>query len=132
MPVARDLIVHHALADKTLDEGHVEAAGRFLAAAADRSDFLRRQVQKACQSLHPLLEQLFAMHEHQRVDPALRDEPRRQHGLAEGGRRGNYAGVVGDKCRGCRALFIAQFAGEDDLQRFAADAFVADNRFDLQ
>ena len=67
----------------------------FLSAASDSADGFWRQTEKRRQSFHPLFQQLAAMHEDQRVDAALGDEPRSDHGLAEGGRGGQNAGVVG-------------------------------------
>jgi hypothetical protein len=50
-----------------------------------------------------LLEQFGAMHQHERVHAALRDDRRRGHGLAEGGRRARHSDVVLDMAVAARA-----------------------------
>src|SRR5882724_5737799 len=51
------------------------------------TDCLRRQIEEDSQTLTPLIEQLAAVHKNERIHPALRDQFRRDHCLAKGGRR---------------------------------------------
>ena len=68
-------VAHHVLAHQALDDRHVQRPCRLLSPAADPADGLGRQPQKRRQSLNPLFLQLPAMHENQRIDPALGDQP---------------------------------------------------------
>ena len=65
-----------------------------LSPAADAADGLRGQVEERREPLDPLVQQLPAMDEHQRVDAAAGDQPGGDHGLAERRRGGQHAGVV--------------------------------------
>ena len=84
--IFRHAILDDALVDQALDHGHVQRAGRLLVSAADAADRLRRQAEECRKPIDPLLQQLAAVHEHERVDSALRDEPGGDDRLAEGGR----------------------------------------------
>lgn len=56
------------------------------------------------------------MDQDERVHAALRDEPRGNDGLAEGGSRGKHAGVV-IKQRICRCLLLyTQLAAERNIE----------------
>ena len=57
------------------------------------------------ESLDPLVEQLTPMHEHERVDAALGDQPGGDHRLAERRRGGQHAGLVRQH-RVCRGLLL--------------------------
>ena len=83
----------------------IEQPGRLAPAAADATDRLRRESEERRQPLDPLVEQLPPMHEHQRIDAALGDEPGRDDCLAERRRGGQHAGVVRQH-RLCRELLL--------------------------
>ena len=79
-------VVNDAFAYQALNERDVNHAVGFLSSASDMTDRLRRQIEKCAKSLNPLLEQLSSMHEHQRVDATLRNQPCGDDGFPE--RRG--------------------------------------------
>ena len=72
------------------------------------------------------------MHENQRVDPALGDQPRGDDGLSKSGRGGKNAGVVGQEFAGGHRLLGVQVALEFHVQRLAAVAFVSHHHVDAQ
>ncbi len=72
------------------------------------------------------------MHQDQRVHATLRDEPGGQHGFAESRRGGQNACVVPEHCLCSRLLFGSQRAAKRNVQRNAAEAFIADYHLDLQ
>ena len=82
-------------AKAALDDGDVNCAGRFSAPTADPADRAGRQAKKRREALDPLILQLPAMHEHERVDAAFGDEPRADHGFPEGRGRGQHTRIVG-------------------------------------
>ena len=108
-----------------MNKRHVNCACRLLSSAADTSDGLGRQIKEGGQSFHPLFHQLAAMHENQCIDTALRDEPRRDDSLAEGGGRGQYPCVMGKHGIGRRFLSGPQFAMEREFQRLSSATFIA-------
>jgi hypothetical protein len=72
------------------------------------------------------------MDQDERVNPALSDEPGGQHRFPKCGCRGQDACFVRGHRLGCSLLFGAQFTMKGDLQRGAAESFVALARLDLQ
>src|SRR5579864_5982306 len=87
-------IVDDALADQALNQGDIEQPGWSPSTAADAADRFRGEAQKGGEALDPLIEQLPSMDEDERVYATRSDEPRGDHGLAEGRGGGQYAGVV--------------------------------------
>jgi hypothetical protein len=83
LPVITNAIVYHTFAGKTLNDGHVEEASRFVSAAANSPNRLGRHVKERRETLHPLVEELPPMHKHQRVDTALGDQPGCNHRFSE-------------------------------------------------
>ena len=94
LAVLGDAIVHDTLADEALNDRHVEQPGRLVAAAANAADRLGREVEKRRQTLDPLVQELAPMHEHQRIDAALGDQPGSDDRLAERRRGGQDTSVV--------------------------------------
>ena len=82
MAVLGDAVIDDALSDETLNNANVDVSSRSTSSAADSTDCFRRDVEKCRQPLDPLIEQLAPMNEHERVDTALSNEPRGDHGLA--------------------------------------------------
>ena len=72
------------------------------------------------------------MHEHQRVDAALGDQPRGDHGLSEGGRGRQDAHVVGQQGVGRGLLFRPQLALKRCQQGLARKSLVSNHRLDVQ
>ena len=104
MSVVSDQVTHDVLSHQALDDRHVQRAGRLLAPAADSADGLGRQPQKRRQSLDPLFLQLPAMHENERIDAALGDQPCGDDGLSKGGRGGRERRCRGPAGRGRPSL----------------------------
>ena len=94
LPVLGDAIVHDIFADEALNDRHIEQPGRLVAAAANSADRLGREVQKRRQTLDPLVQELAPMHEHQRIDAALGDQPGSDDRLAERRRGGQDTSLV--------------------------------------
>ena len=103
--VVGDAIIDDTLPDEALNDGDVEQPGRSASPAADSTDRLRGHAEERREPLDPLVEQLPPMHEHERVDAALGDEPGGDDGLAERGRGGQHAGLVRQH-RVCRRLLL--------------------------
>jgi hypothetical protein len=98
-------VVHHAFAYHALDHRYVDQPGRAAAAATDTADGLGGQTEKQREPLDPLIEELAAMHEHQRAHAACGDQPRANDRLAERRRRREHAGIVRQQSiRGCLLL----------------------------
>src|SRR6266568_3284962 len=95
-------VVNDVFADQALNERNIEHAIGFLSSASDMTDRPRRQIEKCRKSLNPLFEQLSSMHEHQRVDTTLCNQPCRNHGFPEGSAGGQHASVMSQhgSCRG--------------------------------
>jgi hypothetical protein len=84
VPVLGDEVFHFFLAMKAPDHRNVDNAGRLRVTAAHLTDLVHRHVQKHRQAFTPLIEELLAMDDNERVDAALRDQPRRDCRLAAG------------------------------------------------
>ena len=93
---------------------------------------LCRKTEKRRQSLDPLIHQLPAMDEHQRVDAALGNQPRGNDRLSKRCGRGKHAGVVGQHLACGRLLLRSQLPLKRHIQRLAGEAFVANVDLDLQ
>ena len=132
MAVIAHAILDDALADQALDDRDIQRAGQLPLAAADPANRLRRQAEKRRQSLDPLFQQLPAMHENQRVDAALGNEPCRHDGFSESRRGGQNARVVGQHRSGGGLLLGPQFTLELHIQRRAGVPLIADDRLDAQ
>ena len=59
MTVLANAIIHHAVANQTLHQRHVQSAGGLLLPSPDAADGLGGQPEKSRESLHPLLHQLL-------------------------------------------------------------------------
>lgn len=81
--VLGDAVIHGPVSDETLHESDVEFAAEFPPAAAKSADGFRREFQERFQPFNPLFHQLFPMHEDERVDGALGDEPCGDNRLSE-------------------------------------------------
>ena len=92
--VITDAVVNDPLADQTLDDRNIQRARRLAASAADPSNLTVVDVEKCRQALHPLIQQLSSMDEHERVNATLCDQPGRHHRFTERRGRGQHAGLV--------------------------------------
>ena len=132
LPVIGDAIVHDIFADEALNDRHIEQPGRLVAAAANAADRLRREVEKRRQPFDPLVQELAPMHEHQRIDAALGDQPGSDDCLAERRRGGQDTSVVLQHRLGRELLLWSQLALKGGLQRLPAETLVTDDRANIQ
>ena len=132
MAVVGHAIINDTLSDETLNDGDVEQPGGSASPAADATDRLRRHVEERRESLDPLVQQLTPMHEHERADAALGDQPGGDHRLAKRRRGRQHAGLVRQH-RVCRRLLLGpEFAVKGHVERAAGVALVANDRCDTQ
>ncbi len=132
LPVLGDAIVHDIFADEALNDRHIEQPGRLVAAAADAADRLGREVEKRRQTLDPLVQELAPMHEHQRIDAALGDQPGSDDCLAERRRGGQDTSLVLQHRLGRELLLCSELALKGGLQRLSAETLVTDDRANIQ
>ena len=104
----------------------------FSVAASDAADRLGRQIEERRKPLDPLLQQLAAMHEDQRIDAALGNQPGGDHRLAEGGRGRQDARLMPQHLPGGGGLLRPQFALKLHVQGDARASLVAHDGLDMQ
>src|SRR5688572_14809029 len=83
--VLGDAVVSCAFSEQTLKDADVNQSSRSISSSADSPDRLGWDIEERRESLNPLIEQLPAMDQHERVYAAPGDEPRSDDGLAECG-----------------------------------------------
>lgn len=79
---------------RALDHGDVDDARRLAHAAAKPADAARGDVEETLQTRRPLLHQLTAMHQDQRIGFARGDDRGGHHRLAEAGGGGKHPAFV--------------------------------------
>ncbi len=126
VPVVGDAIVDDALSDQALDDGDIEPAGGAIAPAANAADRFRRDAEERRQPLDPLVHELPAVDQDERVDAASGDQPRGDDRLAERRRGRQHAGVVPQHGVSGALLVDSQLALETHVQVRARLAFVAE------
>lgn len=97
MAIIGDNVGNVAVADKALDERHINDARWLSFPAADNADLLRVNAQKGTETGDPLIEQFPSVDKDQRVSRPLRNERCGDNGFAEGGRCGEHAVVVSNE-----------------------------------
>ena len=132
LPVIADAIVHDIFTDEALNDRHIEQPGRLVAAAANAADRLGREVEKRRQTLDPLVQELAPMHEHQRIDAALGDQPGSDDCLAECRRGGQHTSFVLQHRLGRELLLGSELALKGGMQWLSAETLVADDRANIQ
>ena len=132
LAVLRHAILDDALVDQALNHGHVQRTGCLLVAASYAANRLGRQTEEHRQPLDPLLQQLAAMHEDQRIDAALGDQPGGNDRLAEGGRGRQNARFMPQHLLGDGRLLRPQFALKLHVQSDARVSLVARDGLDVQ
>jgi hypothetical protein len=125
MAVLGNPVIDHAPSDETLNNADVNLSSRSISAAADSTDGFRGYIEERRQPLDPLIEQLTPMNEHERVHPALSNEPRSDDGLAKccGGRQDT--GLVAQHGVRCGLLLVPKLTLKLHIQATAVAAFVA-------
>jgi hypothetical protein len=87
MAVLSDAVIYDALSYETLNDADVNSSSRSISSSADSSDRFRLDIDESGESLNPLIEQVPAMDQHERIHAALGDEPRGDDGKAVPRRR---------------------------------------------
>src|ERR1700730_8544370 len=125
MAVISDQIGDDALPNQAPHEGDIDGACRLLLPAVYDADFVRCDVQKGLEARHPLVEELPAMDEDQRVPIPHRDHFRSDDGLAESCGRCKHPDLVLEK-PGCSLILLGrQLSKEPRDKRYSLLAFVA-------
>ena len=88
MAIAGGAVVYNATPNHALNKCNINDAAGFAPHNADISDRFPRRIEKCGQPLDPLLEQLAPMHQDQRIDAPLRDQPCGDDGFSERSGRG--------------------------------------------
>src|SRR6266545_4811458 len=132
LAVLGDAIVHDTFADETLNDRHVEHPGRLFSTAANTADRRRGKIEECCQAFDPLIQELAPMHEHQRIDAALGDQPGCDNCFAERRRGGQDTGFVLQHRLRRELLLRSELALKGGMQRMSAETLVPDNRANIQ
>ncbi len=128
MAVLDNAVIHDAFSDETLNNGDINLASRAISSSADSSDRFRRDIEERRETLNPLVEQLTAMNQHERVHAAPGDEPRGDDGLAERCCGCQYASLMTQHRVRCCLLLLPKLALKLHLQTTAVATFVANRR----
>ena len=96
LPIVLDQRIHLALAGQGLRHGDIDLAGGFGFATANGADHALADAQERLQTFLPLLEQLSSVHQHQGVDTSPGNHRGGGDRLAEGRRRAQHPGIVGE------------------------------------
>ena len=126
--VAGYTVVDDALLDQALNHRDVQEPCRRITAATDTSNRLDRNTEEGRQALHPLVEQLTTMDEHERADATLCDQPGAHDRLPECGGGCQHTGVVREDGVRRDLLVAPQFPVEGHIQRSTVVAFVSNGR----
>src|SRR6266851_264225 len=108
MAIVRHQVGYFALTHEALDQRDIYNAGRLPPSASDDADFLRIDIEKCPQPLHPLGGQLATMDENERIAPTLCNEGGSHNRLAEGRRRREHAMVMRQEGVECLYLWGVQ------------------------
>ena len=109
LTVVSDGIVHQVAMLQALDCGDVDDPARLAYTATDSSYDGRRKIEKNPEPGNPLLHELTAMNEDERVHAACGDHRPCDDRLSEPGRRRQHAGLVREQRIGGKALLPGQF-----------------------
>lgn len=117
MAIIGDKVGNVPVADKTLDERHIDDAGRLSLPTADNADLFRVDIQKGTETRDPLIEQSPPVDKDKRVSGPMRNERCGDNGFAEGGRRREHAVVVSNESVESLCLRPSQLALEGNIRR---------------
>src|ERR1700730_734493 len=121
-------VVNDALADQALNERNIKHAIGFISSTCDMTDRLWSQVEKCAKLLNPVLEQLSSMHEHQRVDAPLCNQPCGNYGFAEAGGGGQNTRIMSQHRASCGKLLSAELHRQGPPMK----SFIANDMSDFQ
>ena len=127
LAVVRNKIVNDPLLHQALNDGHVDETGRPASPAADTTKRFRGDIEEGGEPFDPLVEELTAMNENQRVHAAPGDQRRGHHGLAERCGRSQYACVVLEQCVRRFRLLRAELATKSDVDTSTRCSLIAQN-----
>ena len=128
LAVIGDEVADLTVAHEALDQRDVDPPRRLALSAADCADVAVLHGQKRLKAFAPLVDELAAMDENQRVDAACGDHARADDGLAERRRSGQHAIIVGfDRSDGGR-LYVVQCAEKFEVQWPTRIAFIFELR----
>src|SRR3974377_2195732 len=99
LPIFGYNVIHRALAIQALEKRDVDRASRLPATRADLADIFQRKIQKNRKTFPPLVEELSAMYQNQRVGLSCCNHPGCKHSLSEGRAGGEHSGFMTQKCR---------------------------------
>jgi len=131
MAVVCDNVIHDLLAVQALNDGNVYHAVGAPATAANLTDALDRQIQKCREPLAPLVKQLAAVNENQRIDLSRGNQPGGNDCLAEGGRRAQDAVAMCKHCIASGLLIRTKLAVKCHVNRLAGESLVVQFDFDV-
>ena len=94
LPVVGDDVVHFPFAHEALNHADIDEAAWLALAATDLPDGGRGKIEECRELRDPLIHELQAVDQHERVGAPRGDHGCRNHGLAEPGRRREDTGVV--------------------------------------
>src|SRR5213594_1055884 len=95
MSILRNTIIDNALSHETLDHSDINFSCRLAAPASDPANVTATHVQEGLQALHPLVEQLPSVYQHESIHTALGNQPRGNNGFSECRRCSQNAAIVG-------------------------------------
>jgi hypothetical protein len=127
MAIVGDEVGDCAFSNEALDECDVDFSRGFASAAADASEDILRRIQKGFEPRGPLLEELLAVDEDERVDPAGSYQPSSKNGFPKSSSGGENSTIVGKHGLRSDLLIGSEHALELEFQRTALLAFVSDN-----
>src|SRR5215469_2985131 len=123
-------ILDLSFAMQALNNRYVDASGSFGFAPADLADFVDWNFEEHSQAFPPLIEQLLAVHHHQGVGLAFRDQPCRHCRLAKSSRCADEPIVIGRDLHYRFLLGRPQSPVELGVNRDSCKPFVAQARLD--
>ena len=129
--VVRHEVVHDLLAVQALDDGDIDNVRGASASTADLADALDGQIQKRSEPLAPLIQELAAMHEDERVGFARGNESRGHNRFAEGSGRAKDAFVVCEHGVRHGLLFRPKLAVKCHVDELSSESLIVDFHRDL-
>ena len=119
-------------AHQALDHADIDEAAWLALAAADLPDGGCGQIEECRELRDPLIHELQAVDQHERVGAARGDHGCRNHGLAEPGRCREDSGVVPQQRVVGHLLFVGQLAEEGGFNRIAGVAHILHIHMDAE
>ena len=122
--VLGDAVIRAGLLVKTLNQGDIDHAGRISFPVSDPTDGEGIPFQKRLQTFQPLIKNLTAVHEDQRIHAPPGDHGYGDNRLAEGGRRRKNARFIRQQVFKSRLLLRPQYPPEGNMQGLSPVSFI--------